>query len=367
MKFLGDLSKDRNNNLKLIRFIAATMVMIAHSYVLTGRSELQDPMYELVGVGSAFVAVNSFFVLSGFLVARSFERSRTFLDYFESRFLRIFPGLFVSLLFCSLVMGGLATSWPLDKYFSDSAVWKFLAVNSTLIIDKVQLRYFLPGVFANNPYPRTINGSLWTLPYEVWLYVLLGGLGLVGILKRRWVMNSLFVLSLAFCLIIGSLAGGDIFYMKLHNLERFCICFLTGTVFYCNRAIIPLSIFIVIGLIALTAIFGGTGLYNIPFILTLSYLIFWLAYIPSGRIRLYNKAGDFSYGVYIYGFPVQQSVVALFGIMEPILFFSCAFAITLACAIPSWHFIEKPALARKGTLVKLLQHLHLAFQKKSKD
>ncbi len=352
MRVIADYSEGRDNNFNLIRLGAAIMVLFSHSFDLLRLSE-HDPLTWPIGDSPGVVGVNIFFILSGFLVVGSYHRSKNLLVYLESRFLRIFPGLGVCVLFCALVLGGLLTSMPLVQYYTRNEVWEFVLINSTLLLDKIRLRYILPGVFAGNPYPDIVNGSLWTLPYEVWLYVFLAVVGICGVLRKRKAAN-VFFFSIVECdmIILALMGGGNPNLFGFREAARFSMYFSIGAVMYVNRYAIPLhgGLF---GL-AFVAIFlpWGTPFAETVFPLALAYSIVWLAYVPSGLIRSYNRLGDFSYGMYIYAFPIQQALISLIPGLQPIQLLSIAFPATLVFASVSWHVIEKRALARKGGFVR---------------
>ena len=97
-----------------------------------------------------------------------------------------------------------------------------------------------------------------------------------------------------------------------------------------------------------------TALFREVFVVWLSYTVFAVAYLPGGRIRRYNEFGDYSYGIYIYAFPVQQTMMDLFGPMTPLENMAMAFPVTLACAVLSWRLVEKLGLAARHRLANLL-------------
>lgn len=352
MKVIADYSEGRDNNFNLIRMVAAVMVLFNHSFDLLGLNG-HEPLTWLIGVPSSVVGVNVFFIISGFLVAGSYSRSRNLLVYLESRFLRIFPGLVACVLFCAFVLGGLLTSLPLAHYYARNEIWEYVLINSTLLLDKIRLRYILPGVFAGNPYPDIVNGSLWTLPYEVWLYVFLAVVGICGVLRKRKAANVLF-LAIVECdmIILALMGGGNPNLFGFSDFARFSMYFSIGAVLFVNRYAIPLHR-VLFGLaFAATLVAWRTPLAEAVFPLALAYSILWLAYVPSGLIRAYNGLGDFSYGMYIYAFPIQQALISRVPGLEPIQLFSLALPVTFIFAAVSWHAIEKRALARKGAFLR---------------
>jgi peptidoglycan/LPS O-acetylase OafA/YrhL len=247
-----------------------------------------------------------------------------------------------------------------EDYLTHNQVWDFVWINSTLILDKIQLRYILPGVFSINP-QQGVNGSLWTLPYEVWMYISLVGLGAIGMFKHVRISN-IFLSTMLIVLLAFPFLGTSEWLTKFANLQRFSLYFFAGAFVYLNRQWMPLK-----GLLALALCLGsiasrGTILYDFILPVALVYGVFWIAYVPSGQIRQYNRLGDYSYGTYIYAFPVQQSLIAVFPGIEPTVLFGSALGLTLLIASISWHFVENPFLERKGSLTKFIGGLKALWQ-----
>ena len=169
----------RDNNFNLLRFVAATLVIWSHSYALLPNGLPSDPSVRVLGFGFAGIAVNAFFAISGFLIVRSYIQHNNLGIYLQARALRIMPGLVVAVLFCALVVGPLFTSLPLNDYFGNSGVGRFITSNIVMY----QRTANLPGVFSENV-SAGVNGSLWTLSYEVSMYLAVAILGVLGLLKR---------------------------------------------------------------------------------------------------------------------------------------------------------------------------------------
>jgi peptidoglycan/LPS O-acetylase OafA/YrhL len=347
---LGDYVAGRDNNFNLLRFVAAAMVMVTHSFELAGRPTGHDPMVRLLGVPSSFVAVNTFFVISGFLVAGSYLRNRNPITYLCSRFLRIYPGLLVAVAFGALVVGGAFTSLDARAYLSSRQVWEYVCVNSLVIADKIQLRYALPEVFVSNAVAGNVNGSLWTLPYEVWLYIVLLAVGVSGLLGRRRAFNVAVLITAGIATVLRWRFGHIPFLGQDGNVERFAAYFFGGVAMYVNRSAIPMHAGIA-GVLAVGAVVSrGTGVFPFALLLFLLYGSLWSAYVPRGMLRGYNRLGDYSYGMYVYAFPMQQSLVASASGIAPARLYLAAFLLTLCCAMLSWHYVERPALKLKIVL-----------------
>lgn len=338
MIYIGDLANSRDNNFNLIRMIAASAVLVSHAYPISLGPETQEPLKALTGHTLGALSVFAFFVISGFLITASFERSRTLKRFMMARILRLYPGLIVSLVLVMAIMGPLVTTLSPQAYFTDPDSYSFLIRNLLLI----RPQYTLPGVFQENPY-STVEGSIWTLFYEVACY---GGVlivGVLGLLRRRSLMAGAFAVYVALWL-ATHIMQPDLPY-QVATLIRMAMPFAVGMGFFLWRAHIPLSVWGVVATSALAWLSVSSPVYDICLMLALAYTLFWLSYIPKGMIRAYNEVGDYSYGIYIYAFPLQGLAVWLFGPMTPLQNMLIAFPITLLPAIISWHWIEKPALA----------------------
>ncbi len=251
------------------------------------------------------------------------------------------PALAVVLLLTVLVLGPLVTTLPLADYARRPETLTYVPRNLSLALGQSGL----PGVFGDNPYPRAINGSLWTLFFEVACYGGVMLVGVLGVLRSRLGMGialGLFVLVyLAVTLTPLRAAAPD----RLLSLLRLGLPFAIGTGFYVWRARLVLHPGLLLGLAGLTLLAWNSVLYPALFVLSLCYVVFLLAYLPGGLLRRYNRRGDYSYGTYVYAFPVQQLVVFLFHPMNPLVNIAIALPVTLALAVLSWTWVERPALA----------------------
>jgi len=166
---LIDYDRSRSNNFNLIRFISALLVLYSHHFILTNTHTNAEP-FSNVGMTLGSIAVDIFFITSGLLITASYYSRASLLSFAHARVLRIYPALIVCVLFCILIVGTAYTTLSLSEYFSDPKTFKFLKRNSLLLND---ITYALPGVFSENHVKNAINGSLWTLPYEVKMYAIL--------------------------------------------------------------------------------------------------------------------------------------------------------------------------------------------------
>jgi peptidoglycan/LPS O-acetylase OafA/YrhL len=336
---LASYAQEPQNNYLLLRLVAALLVIYGHSYAITklaGRMDLIQRALRFTYAGE--VGVDAFFVISGFLVTASYLNRRSWPEFMKARCLRIFPGLLVCLLVIVFMLGPVVTSLEPAAYLTDPALYTGLLRNLTL----VDLHLRLPGVFDQLPQPGAVNGSLWTLPVEFMLYILLGIFGVVGILfSRRW--YGLFIL--ACCVAALGLSMRVHFFADKSLYLRLLLLFAAGSVIRVYADRIPLSNWIFAGLTLLTALFYHHRGLEPMFTVWLVYAVFWAAYIPD--LHWSNRMGDYSYGLYIYAFPIEQTLRQYIPDIQPVELFLCASLLTLGCAMLSWHFVEHPALDLK--------------------
>jgi peptidoglycan/LPS O-acetylase OafA/YrhL len=334
---LADVADGRENNFNLLRMIAASGVLFSHAYPISlGAGAVQPLVGILHGTALGTVCVWVFFAISGFFITQSYMRSPSPRRFLTARALRLFPGLLVVLL-VTVAVGSLLTLAPLPEFLS--AVPTYLLRNLTLI----QLSYDLPGVFATNTYGPAINGSLWTLIYEVLCYLAVLAAGMLGVLHRPKLFWPVFGVLLIGLLVLVPLVP---LHDRITTLASLAFPFVLGTAAYIGRAHIPLSLPLAGGLAVVAALAYSTPAFQPLFVLALSYLTFLIGYWRSPVLQAYNRLGDYSYGMYIYAFPVQQ-LVASYGVTDPWLNIAISLPVTLGCAVLSWHLIEKTALSFK--------------------
>jgi peptidoglycan/LPS O-acetylase OafA/YrhL len=347
---LAQAALGHDNNLNLLRVAAAMLVLVSHSVtVATGRADL-EPGRSLLGLSLGDVAVDIFFVVSGFLVTGSLTRSNSLRKYAMARGLRIVPGLWVALVFTVLAVATSFSALPAGQVLSDPLTWRYLARNALIVTGA---DFNLPGAFAGNPFPRNVNASLWTLPLEVWMYIILAAeWWLAGRFLRRLGPAGLTRLLLGTAVFLMVAALGLALAGHPSNSTRHAAVFFSAAWMYAVRDRIPLKL---VAAAAASAIVVGAalvshGAFEIAYRLLLPYIVLYVAYVPAGFIRQYNRIGDFSYGVYIYAFPFQQIAAALFpGIGVWDLFFVAA-GMTTVAAILSWYLVESPSLELRARL-----------------
>ncbi len=337
---LSDSLSTRKNNFDIIRFFAASLVMVTHACFLANGAGSYEPLAALTHqVTFGGLAVNIFFVISGFLITMSFLRAKSLWQFLKARILRIFPALIFVVFFTVFILGPVVTSLGTADYFSRPETYRYLK-NITLYYTI----FDLPGVFINNVYPFAVNGSLWTLWYEFVMYLIIAGLGVTKLLRYKSVSVLLFSLFLVLSFLDYS--GG--YWFTNIQFIRLALYFFAGTCFYLYREKIALTHLYAIVAVILLSIGTYYGYMDESFAVFGSYLIFYLSLGPVPKFTNFAKYGDFSYGIYITSFPIQQLVVQLFhNEMTAVQNFMIAFPVTIVCSFISWHLIEKNALKLK--------------------
>lgn len=337
------MEQGRENNFDFMRCLAAFSVVYGHSAVLI---DLPDSLLWSIPISA--IGVMIFFSISGYLVAESWQRDPRLLPFLSRRSLRIFPALIVCVIITTCVFGVLATTLPLYSYFSDAY---FLAYFKNIAL---VMSYYLPGTFETNPYKYIVNGSLWTLPVEFLCYVS------IAVVSMRFGQISIYALIPVTLLTVGvnvvftSLYTGPpiiILGTSLAEAATVMPCFFVGSLLCVMKNHIQIRFSAAIILIfCMFSIDGPTLGQAIPFasLVAVPYITMAVCLHAIPILRRWGRFGDFSYGVYLYAFPIQQLLIHLSGnqIGFPLLLVSttvCAFGMAWC----SWHLVERRALAFK--------------------
>ncbi len=328
----------RRNNFDALRLVAAASVIFSHSFLIAEGTQKHEWLIRLTGNQSilGLTGVFVFFAISGFLITQSFEQTQDPLRFLAKRALRIFPGLLVASLISAFVLVPFVTTLAPAAYFSRPEPYQFVVGNTLLY----QVVHELPGVmFVNNSAGLEVNGSMWTLRPEFIMYLMVLGLGVTRLLTLP-VALLLLALGIA-CLyfeelkilggwgwMLGFFAAGMVLY-KLRETRifdyRVALLALAGLILS-----VPLRQFI-----PLFPLFG-------------CYLALWLALNPRLPVIPAARFGDLSYGLYIYGWPVEEAVIwSLGGRAMWWQVFAIALPVTATLAFLSWHLVERPALRLK--------------------
>lgn len=300
---LSECTKTRENNLNVIRFIGAVLVIYSHSFPLTANGidylgRITDGQIDCGGV-----AVSLFFFYGGFLICKSMFRLQTAKNFFKARLIRIIPPLALVTCVLTFIIGPLFTTYSAAEYFSNGNTYKYL-LNSVFV-----LVHELPGVFSLNSYGATVNGPLWTLPVEFLCYIMCYVLYRFQMLKEKrlkWVAILAVLLYTIAYNILGSvpLIGAAL---------RPVMLFFVGICCYVYREYIPIKH--TYALIAGIGCVVGAwlGIFNVIIFVCFTYVLLWTAFGMKHKWSTFGSRFELSYGMYLIGWPIQQILCDLTG------------------------------------------------------
>lgn len=323
-----------------IRLLASLSVLLSHAYLIAENSEARDPATRLLGEGHTLglYGVYTFFIISGFLLTRSLSRDGNALTFTRNRVLRIVPGFVFSAAVVALVIGPLVTTQPLAEYFRQPATFRYILGSVRCFCDNWEAPFHWPiaGDMAG-----ALNGSLWSLSYEVlsyvfllWLWLLLRNPArvaavLVAVALATMVNKTAVQLVLAIAATLPYFAAG----VGMFVVHRRFGTHKVGA--------------IAAGLLLVAA--GVLGVFRYAFMLFGTYLVVFFAGRANPGSRFARRAGDLSYGVYLFGWPVEQLLQIHIGATSGEVLFVCALFPTLAIAALSWWVVERPFMRLKGS------------------
>jgi peptidoglycan/LPS O-acetylase OafA/YrhL len=328
------------NNFDALRLAAAVTVVLTHAFLIGEGSLAHDPLMMATGGQCTIgvVGVFVFFAISGYLVTQSFEATGSTARFLAKRALRIYPGLAFCLLLLALALGPLETSMARGAYLADPNTWGYVGANLAMYIDWNTL----PGVrFTGWDAGAVVNGPLWSLPCEVLMYLMVAALGSLGLLRLRIIgaLIALGLVGIAFDTASSGWLLGSALWMLSFFAAGMALYKLRDRPIYAPRYAALALACLVLG--------SALRLFIPAFALFGSYLVLSLAFagkkvIPAARF------GDLSYGLYIYGWPIEQAVTRALGGAAPWWeVFALSLPAAAACAFCSWHLVEGPALRLK--------------------
>ena len=336
------MPNSRENNLNIIRFIAAVMVIYGHMFPIMGQYS-----YTIFNQAVSTIGVEIFFVISGYLITKSFLSDKSPVCYAIKRIFRIIPGLLALCLVSVFVLGPIVSDFTTQQYFGEyfEYAWDYM---KNVIMFPI---YSLPGVFTDNIYPGAVNGSLWTLPIEAAMYILVPVIIAVFGRKKGYKVG----------LVAAAIAAVVLNYIKLKwypsarvvvwgtdlmaamNLVPY---FLVGALFTFDK-IKKLLNLQVASLLFFVTIMLFTSYQNTQFlmVIVLPYFIFSLAFDTKPVFMKFGTKIDLSYGMYLYGFVIQQLLVKYIGKynLSVNVMFVLSTVLSMGCAVISWYVVEKPA------------------------
>ena len=331
----GAISSD---NFNFLRLLAAWLVLFSHAYHLTGTAAAEPLLMLTSGkMTLGTLAVGMFFSISGYLITGSAYARSSLRSFLSARFRRIFPALTVVVALSALALGPSMTSLNLADYFSNTSVFTYVLRNLSLL----RLQYGLPGVFDATPYGAVVNGSLWTLPIEFALYLATGVsvfvLRFLGWQQRPLIpLLAIGVTSFAcwYLVLQGSPSGATLLipYFMLGAACRLSRRWLT------LKGVIAASLLVTLML----GVLANWRLFPVLASCTISYCTLWFARHRTWIVSFNaERIGDLSYGIYLFAFPVQQTVLALGLAHTPGMLALVSTLLVLPLAWSTWHGIER--------------------------
>lgn len=325
----------------MLRLIFAALVILAHAPELIdgNRSrEIATSIWGTISLGT--IAVDGFFLVSGYLIAQSFENSRSVWDYLRKRVLRIYPAFLICSIICVLVVGPLGGADPLGLPDHAMNATRVLVLNAPV----------LPGIFPGLPYPAP-NGPMWTIAYEFRCYVLIALIGALGLLRLRLAIalgGFLCLLLNAFAL-VPEIPVPAAIVGSLPETIRFTGIFLAGTSFYLFRDRIVYRGWL--AALCAAGLFGAlyfAPLTEIALATIGAYAMFWFAFKAPSQIGAFVSE-DISYGLYLYAWPVT-SLLYYHGVTtDPWIAAMITLFVASIFGWLSWRLVERPALALRST------------------
>jgi peptidoglycan/LPS O-acetylase OafA/YrhL len=334
------------NNFDFLRLLFAIFVIVSHSYPLSG-SKHYDWLCEFTNgkLEFSYVGVKGFFIISGYLIFQSLSRSKNWVDFFWKRFLRLFPALLIVLLITILLAPIVYESKV--NYLENKSIYSYVYKNFFLF----RLQYGIPGVFETNIYGSAINGSLWTICYEFTMYILLSCLIFFKANKKK--LKAIFFFFYFLFFVFFFFYRNNLVF-NFYNLESSLLGELG--LFFLGGSLLALLNFNRFKYIKIAIVISGLLilfselLISDPFIFR---ILLWPVLIIGFGIQssmyinsIGQKIGDMSYGIYIYGFPIQQTLMYYFK-LEALELMFLSIPMSMLFGYLSWHLIESKMLKFK--------------------
>ena len=336
----------RNHQFDLLRIVFATLVLLAHAPEITDGNASRELLHRLTGAPMSLgtVGVDGFFLLSGYLIVQSWLGDPSLLNYLRKRVLRIVPGYLVAVAVSTLAVGLLAPG--VSNFFRNVDIHFF---NSVVLLSSPMT----PPVFPGRPY-AVVNGALYTIAYEFRCYLLVALLGLCGLLRRPMVllaMTTVLLSSLLYPALFGRIHWPRHVVAVIGEPTvgfRLTAIYLIGCCFYLFRNRIAfrrwMALLASTLVVACFIFFPSRG--ELAMVLGGSYLMFCLGQMKLPGLAWMSGLPDISYGIYLYGWPVE-SLWIWFHLGSPWITFVVATVISFGLGWLSWHYIERPALTLK--------------------
>lgn len=319
------------NNFDFLRVLLAFIVFLGHLGTLSASDELKILKYSPIEI-----AVFGFFIISGFLIARSYERSSSLKSYLSKRIRRIVPAYLLVIFLCAILLS-LVSTYSFREYFSNPQVYKYLFWNSLFLNFKAP---WLPGVFGN----QAVNGALWTLKIEMSYYFCLPLLFLLFGKNNKYRNTSLVIFYFLSLIYLN-------YFESMHKISAAkqlpgtLSYFIPGMLIYFNFDLFiknKNTLFIIAILTVWIDLIFNITLFSPVMI---GIIVLYIAY-SFEFLNNFGNYGDFTYGIYIFHFPIIRvfTTLGLFRDYNPYIIAFICMIIVVSVGICSWHFYEKKFL-----------------------
>jgi peptidoglycan/LPS O-acetylase OafA/YrhL len=339
MKTFGEVFDPRHNSLNALRLLLAGTVIVSHAWLVGGFGLPPS----LGGTDIGLVAISGFFAISGYLVTSSRMRSHSLARYLWKRFLRIYPAFLVVLVVVAVGFAPLSTLLDPASHVEWGSAGLYVVKNATLSIQQLGI----DGTLVDSRYPFVWNLPLWSLFYEALCYLLIGAL--VSLVPRRALTATLVVLLALFAVLAIAARFQDepVIPVFVDNLASLGSFFVAGALLYLHRDRIPAGWSLALIALAASVLFAALGLFKPLGAVPFCYLLLFLGSVLP--LQRFGARNDISYGMYVYGFPVQQCLmIVLVNVDVPVwLIAALSLAATIPFAWASWLLVERPALRLK--------------------
>lgn len=336
------------NSLTLVRLLAALSVIISHAFEIAVGRGAPQPLESATPFNLGQHAVNVFFVISGLTLSQALAKNPDLRRFCVARMLRIFPGLVVYGLVFTFIAGPFLTSAAWQDYWSSASTYLYPL---TVLVSFAHAPP-PPGLFEAVPLAGIVNEPLWTIRYEIAAYIGLALLSAFGILRVRCALFTAGLVAAALYAIVEATPSLMEAVPGVGSLTRFAMCYMVGVLAYEYRERIELSPIYLASMVPALWLLGNTPLARPVYVIFTGYLVFVLASRQLGPISIWAQRNDISYGTYLYGWPVQQSAMAIFPSMGIAANMLAGLLFAPLAGYASWKLVERRALELKSRLVR---------------
>lgn len=349
------ISNKHKNNFNLLRFFAVCLILISLSFTLKFGSQTLEPIQLTLGLSLLNIGIDIILISSGFLITQSYQKHKDTVAFIGARILSLLPQLVLAILVCIFAIGVYFTQYEHSAYFFNAQTATYLLKNTTLVFGTESS---LPGVFNTNPV-NTVNGNLWMLTYLVAMYgiiILVFKLTeIIGKYYPKLTAKNLVLLLTIDAVVLNLINHQEAVFSPV--FVEFFAMFMIGCSFWLWRDKLRVSSsWLGISLPLLMAATLKPSEFYMVYCLTLPFILFYLAYLPIGKLKHLNSLGIFAYGIFLYVYPVQQCLIAMMPNITPLVLASVSLVISFALAVISQHFADRYTQLFKKILKRLARY-----------